>query len=84
MPTSEHLALVVTRPFFLVPVAFGTKLVDPVQHPVEQGVGRGAGYSEMLKLSNVTAQSRNLTSPVLNISTNEIDVRHVPSLDYRE
>ena len=79
MPTSEHPALVVTWLFFLQPVALGAKLVDLVEHPVKQGVSRGAGYSRMLKLSDVTAQSRNPTSPVLDVSTNEIDVRHVPN-----
>jgi len=79
MPTSEHPALVVTWLFFLQPVALGAKLVDLVEHPVKQGVSRGAGYSGMLKLSDVTAQSRNLTAAVLDVSTNEIDVRHVPN-----
>ena len=53
MPTSEHPALVVTWLFFLQPVALGAKLVDLVEHPVEQRVGRAAGYSGMLKLSDV-------------------------------
>jgi hypothetical protein len=32
----------------------------------------------MLKLPDVTAQSRNLTAAVPDVSTNEIDVRHAP------
>ena len=79
MPTSEHLALVVTWLFFLQPVALGAKLVDLVEHPFQQGVSRGAGYSGMLKLPDVTAQSLDLTAHVLDISTNEIDVWHAPS-----
>jgi hypothetical protein len=79
MPTSEHPALVVTWLFFLQPVALGAKLVDLVEHPVKHGVSRGAGYSGTLKLSDVTAQSRNLTAAVLDVSTNEIDVRHFPN-----
>ena len=79
MPPSEHLALVVTWLFFLQPVALGAKLVDLVQHPVKQGVSRGAGYSRMLKLSDVAPKSHNLSAAVLNVRTNEIDVRHVPN-----
>ena len=79
MPTSEHLALVMSWLLFLQLVAFGAKLVNLVEHPFQQGVSRGAGYSGMLKLSDVTAQSRNLTSPVLDVSTNEIDLWHVPN-----
>ena len=79
MPPSEHLALVVTWLFFLQPVALGAKLVDLVEHPVKQGVSRGAGYSGMLKLTDFTAQSLNLTTPVLDVSTNEIDLWHVPN-----
>jgi hypothetical protein len=33
----------------------------------------------MLKLPDFTAQSLNLTAAVLDVSTNEIDVRHCPS-----
>jgi hypothetical protein len=69
----------VTWLFFLQPVALGAKLVDLVEHPFEQGGSRRAGYSGMLKLPDVTAQSRNLTAAVLNISTNGIDVRHTPT-----
>ena len=79
MPTSEHLALVVTWLFFLQPVTLGAKLVDLLEHPIKQGVSRCAGYSGMLKLPDVTAQSRNLTAAVLDISANEIDVRHAPT-----
>jgi hypothetical protein len=79
MPTSEHLALVVTWLLFLQLVAFGAKLVNLVEHPFEQGVSRGVGYSRMLKLPDVTAQSRNLTAAVLDVSTDEIDVRHAPT-----
>jgi hypothetical protein len=79
MPTSEHLALVVTWLFFLQPVTLGAKLVDLLEHPIKQGVGRGGGNSRMLKLPDVTAQSLDLTAHVLDISTNEIDVWHAPS-----
>ena len=78
MPTSEHLALVMSWLLFLQLVAFGAKLVNLVEHPFQQGVSRCAGYSGMLKLSDVTAQSRDLTAAMLDVSTNEIDVRHVP------
>jgi hypothetical protein len=64
---------------FLQLVAFGAKLVNLVEHPFQQGVSRCAGYSGMLKLPDVTAQSRNLTAAVLDISANEIDVRHAPT-----
>jgi hypothetical protein len=79
MPTSEHLALVVTWLFFLQPVTLGAKLVDLLEHPIKQGVGRGGGNSRMLKLPDVTAQPLDLTAHVLDISTNEIDVWHAPS-----
>ena len=79
MPTSEHLALVMSWLLFLQLVAFGAKLVNLVEHPFQQGVSRCAGYSGMLKLPDVTAQSRNLSAAVLDVSTNEIDVRHAPT-----
>jgi len=62
MPTSEHLALVMSWLLFLQLVALGAKLVNLVEHPFQQGVSRGAGYSGMLKLPDVTAQSCNLTA----------------------
>src|SRR6516165_8568462 len=76
MPTSEHLALVMSLLLFLQLVALGAKLVNLVEHPFQQGVSRGAGYSGISKLPDVTAQSSNLTAAVLDVSTNEIDVRH--------
>jgi hypothetical protein len=79
LPTFQHLIPVVTRLFFLEPVALGAKLIDLVEHPFQQGVSRGAGYSGILKLTDFTAQSLNLTTPVLDVSTNEIDLWHVPN-----
>ena len=34
----------------------------------------------MLQLPDFTAQSLNLTAAVLDVSANEIDVRHVPQI----
>ena len=70
--------------FFLQPVALGAKLIDLVAHPVEQDFSRNGGYSGMLKLPDLTAQSLNLTAHALNIGTNEIDIRQVPTPEYRE
>ena len=38
----------------------------------------------MLKFPDLTAQSLNLTAHALNIGANEIDIRHVPTPEYRE
>jgi hypothetical protein len=48
MPTSQQPALVGAWLFFLQPVALGAKLIDLAEHPVEQRVGRAAGYSGMV------------------------------------
>jgi hypothetical protein len=82
LPTSECLAIVVSWLFFLQPVAFSAKLVEFVQHLVQQRFGRGAGYSRMPQLPDFVAEALNLTATVLNISTNEINVRHVSTPDY--
>ena len=70
--------------FFLQSVAFSAKLVEVVQHLVQQRFGRGAEYSRMPQLPDFAAEALNLTAAVFNISTNEINVRHVPTPDYRE
>ena len=66
MPTSEHLALVVTWLFFLQPVALGAKLVDLVEHPVEQGVGRAGRYSGMSKPPDGSPRSVNYVTDTQN------------------
>jgi hypothetical protein len=41
--------------FFLQSVAFSAKLVELVQHLVQQRFGRGAGYSRMPQLPDFAA-----------------------------
>ena len=54
--------------FLLQPVAFGAKTVDLVQHPVEQRLGGGAGYSCPLELPNLTALALDLMAHALDMS----------------
>jgi hypothetical protein len=58
------------------PFTLGTKVVDLVQHPVEQRAGSGVGYSGPLQLSDLATQPVNLTPRVLNLGPNKTDVQH--------
>jgi hypothetical protein len=42
------------------PVALGAEVIDLVEHPVEQRLGRGGGQAVALKLHDLVAVPRNL------------------------
>jgi hypothetical protein len=70
----------VTRLLPLQPVALGAEVVDLVEHPVEQRLGRDGGYAGALKLPDLTALPLNLATHVLYFAANELDVRHPSAL----
>jgi hypothetical protein len=80
---THHLVLVVTWLLLLQPVTLGAKVVDLVEHAVEQGLGRGARYPGALKLSDLAALPLDLVTHALDFATYELNVRH-PSILFPE
>jgi hypothetical protein len=53
----------------LEPVSFGTKLVDLVEHPLQQRFSRSRRNPGSLKLSNFTVLTMNLGAHPLNLAS---------------
>jgi hypothetical protein len=73
--SSNHLTID-GRQILLQPIALGAKVVDLVEHSVEQRLGRGGRYAGALQLPDLTALPLNLVPHALYLFPNELDVWH--------
>jgi len=49
---------------------------DLVEHPLEQGLGGGGGSTGSVELEDFPTLAANLPAHALDLTTNELDIRH--------
>jgi hypothetical protein len=76
-PPAQRVPLGRTGLLFLESLALSAEPVDSVEHSIQQGFGRGGGYSGTLELLDLSALPMNLQAHVLDLGPNKFDIWHL-------
>jgi hypothetical protein len=68
----------------LEPISLRTELIDPVEHPLQQGLGGGRRYASLLERKNLPPLAPDLCTPALDLGADEVNVWHIHALQLQD